>query len=1381
MKKLFLLIVVSFLLSGNGYAQITSFPWTEGFEGGTIPSGWTQSFVLGTEPWDVDNWFPHNGTYSAYFYGWWGDVTKLVTPKLNLSGLTNPVLKFWHFEPWYYGQDTLKVYYKNSSSGAWNLLGTYSTGTINWTEETIALPNASNDYYIAFEGISGGTETDLDDVTVFDFVNYVDVEVASVIAPTTGINLSNAEQVKVLLKNNGSDSLTNFSLELKLNGTTIATETFTDTIPSLGQYQYTFTNTVDLSVQGSYTIIVTAIAANDQDTTNDSKTINVYNTVCSVISSFPWTEGFEGGIFPPNCWITYDIDGYNSWGDGEWTENYNSHSGTASAGHIYYCGVNQEGWLITPQLAIPNTGTYVLDFWSKNDYPFDYDYNGVLVSTTGYDPTISAFTQIKQLSGSEVSNSWKKITIPLNAYAGQNINIGFKYTGDCADSWFIDDIMIYDVSNYIDAEVLSITAPTSGVNLSNAEQVKVLLKNNGSDLLTNFSLELKLNGTTIATETFTDTIPSMGQYLYTFTNTVDLSAQGNHTIKVTAIAANDQNSANDSKQISIFNTICSQITSFPWLADFTYGLSSCWTNTNVGGSGGTWYVYGTTAYSYSYSSTRDNWLITPPIVLDTNYSLMFDVSNDYIYNYGETYSILISTTGTNISDFTAIHTETLTTSYSTKSVILPLNAYKGQSIYIAFRHWGNGDDELYIRDIKILDLSNYVDVEVASITSPSSGNLTNNEQVTVLLKNNGGTALTGFSLELELDWTLVATETFTDTIPSFGQAQYTFAKTVNLSAEGSHTIAVTAVAANDQNPTNDFQQITVYNYTCNPITSFPWAANFSSGISPCWTNIDADGDWNYWSPAGGTSLASYSYSNNVDNWLITPQLVLDADYSLMFEASTQYFDYYGEKYSVLISTTGTNISDFTAIYTETLTSSYSTKSVILPLNVYNGQSIYIAFRHWGNNDHSLHISNIKIFDPNYKPEPVKLYAYRILDDEMNAARLGFVSFESSTPQTITQLNNFAAGYSIIWMTGEYINGDFYYYFLKRDDYGNYTADFVKISPTTLVREFTKTTTEFPYDMAYDFSTNTMYGVAQSDWYGSILVTINLQTGAMTPIDYIGEEIRMLACNESGQLYGIDEYGNFYSIDKTNATTAYINNTGFSPSYYRFQTMSFDHNTGRLFWAMCEDYTEERKLIEINSVSGFAYDCGNFYDNAWIVGMYTKPYDIVSLTPANLATDVELNAQVAVKFTRNITANNLSGITISPNVSGVSASISGNILTIAHDNFKGETAYTVTIPAGTINEYSEAISWKFKTKKEVNIPLYSENNIKIYPNPTTGKLQVTSNELRENVIIEIFDVVGKLQKAESRKQNGEITIDISHLANGMYFLKIDEKVFKIIKN
>jgi len=72
-----------------------------------------------------------------------------------------------------------------------------------------------------------------------------------------------------------------------------------------------------------------------------------------------------------------------------------------------------------------------------------------------------------------------------------------------------------------------------------------------------------------------------------------------------------------------------------------------------------------------------------------------------------------------------------------------------------------------------------------------------------------------------------------------------------------------------------------------------------------------------------------------------------------------------------------------------------------------------------------------------------------------------------------------------------------------------------------------------------------------------------------------------------------------------------------------------------------------------------------------------------------------------------------------------------------------------------------------------------NTIEIYPNPTTGKLQVTSGNLQIEKI-EVYDVVGRLLKSENGSQKSETVIDVSHLANGLYFIAIYSDGQKIMR-
>jgi len=70
--------------------------------------------------------------------------------------------------------------------------------------------------------------------------------------------------------------------------------------------------------------------------------------------------------------------------------------------------------------------------------------------------------------------------------------------------------------------------------------------------------------------------------------------------------------------------------------------------------------------------------------------------------------------------------------------------------------------------------------------------------------------------------------------------------------------------------------------------------------------------------------------------------------------------------------------------------------------------------------------------------------------------------------------------------------------------------------------------------------------------------------------------------------------------------------------------------------------------------------------------------------------------------------------------------------------------------------------------------------KIYPNPAKNELRVTSNDIRLSDIrlsdIEVFDIYGRKQKAESRISDvgkSDIVINISELAAGIYFIRIND--------
>lgn len=290
-----------------------------------------------------------------------------------------------------------------------------------------------------------------------------------------------------------------------------------------------------------------------------SSTVLTGNDVLSPITTFPWTEDFESGVFPPAGWSLKDEDG-DGWNwssqlinqNSVWVdiEGYNSARAVGSYSYLNDVGaLTPDNWLITPALNI-SQGIYMLKYWIGNvDKNYFQDHYEVMVSTTGTD--VADFTSV--FEETQTSFEWAERTVSLENFVGQTIYIAFVHN-EITDKYIVrlDDVTVYKVAE-VDAEISSIVAPVSGPRLSASEVVKATIKNNGIRTITNLSLTLEVDGTLIATESFTGTINKDGEAEYTFTETADLSADGDHTVKVTAVLPGDEDNTNDSYTETIVN------------------------------------------------------------------------------------------------------------------------------------------------------------------------------------------------------------------------------------------------------------------------------------------------------------------------------------------------------------------------------------------------------------------------------------------------------------------------------------------------------------------------------------------------------------------------------------------------------------------------------------------------------------------------------------------------------------------------------------------------------------------------------------------------------------------------------------------------------------
>jgi hypothetical protein len=70
-------------------------------------------------------------------------------------------------------------------------------------------------------------------------------------------------------------------------------------------------------------------------------------------------------------------------------------------------------------------------------------------------------------------------------------------------------------------------------------------------------------------------------------------------------------------------------------------------------------------------------------------------------------------------------------------------------------------------------------------------------------------------------------------------------------------------------------------------------------------------------------------------------------------------------------------------------------------------------------------------------------------------------------------------------------------------------------------------------------------------------------------------------------------------------------------------------------------------------------------------------------------------------------------------------------------------------------------------------------LQVYPNPTKNELRITGYEFKDNAQYNIYSIVGQVVQ-QGTLQGESTTINVKSLAAGMYYLKVDNKTVRFLK-
>lgn len=299
-----LLFTFALLFAMASMAQNRAVLLQESFDGSTLPAGWT---IMGqNNNWSVSATNNAGGTANEMKLDWspqFNGMTRLVSPAVDLTGVSSVVFSFKHALDNYSGTNTIGIATTADGGTTWNQAWTQSYGSSgSWAvSEQISTPDmgqANVQFCIFFNGNSYNiNDWYFDDIMVFTLEN-LDLGLEAVTLP--GFISSGETLFGIKVFNFGVTEVTSVEATYEVEGMDPVTETFEVNIPTLGTETLNFTTPTALS-PGSYNVIYSINLVNGQeDDIIDNNTMEKGATVAiGAAERKPMIEHFSSSTCGP--------------------------------------------------------------------------------------------------------------------------------------------------------------------------------------------------------------------------------------------------------------------------------------------------------------------------------------------------------------------------------------------------------------------------------------------------------------------------------------------------------------------------------------------------------------------------------------------------------------------------------------------------------------------------------------------------------------------------------------------------------------------------------------------------------------------------------------------------------------------------------------------------------------------------------------------------------------------------------------------------------------------------------------------------------------------------------------------------------------------------
>ena len=418
---------------------------------------------------------------------------------------------------------------------------------------------------IAMYGTDGNIDNNPDyDIHVDDMEVSIpsptDAAVSQVLVPNQNCGVPASLVVQVRITNNGSLTLTSLPLSYRIGSQAPVQQTFPANLSAGQSATFSFSTPAQFPTAGNYTLSVWSQVPGDLNTGNDSLMgiaitrlpanfpVNTFTgfTGTNLNTVFPgWNEAT--GAFSPSI-------GFSSWAN---SSNAQTNALGSVTAKVNLFENTKRDWLMSPafnpetgmvlrfKLAITNANTAAIDSMGSDDSL------KIMVSTN----CGSSWTMVRSFNRfSGLSNTLSTQLVPLSAFSGQTIQVGFLATDGLINNLNDYDLHIDDVSVIIppaaDLGVTQLTIPAGGCGVPSSFQLAVEVTNFGAQAQSGFQIGYQLNGAAAVLQTYASTLNPGQSANVVFTTPLSLSSGTSYLLRSWSQLAGDAQVQNDSSEAS---------------------------------------------------------------------------------------------------------------------------------------------------------------------------------------------------------------------------------------------------------------------------------------------------------------------------------------------------------------------------------------------------------------------------------------------------------------------------------------------------------------------------------------------------------------------------------------------------------------------------------------------------------------------------------------------------------------------------------------------------------------------------------------------------------------------------------------------------------------